>query len=259
MKKICLVFQIMLLLSTCLYANDPGKDVTITQLTPDLFCIVQMYPWPSNSLVAIMDNSDILMIDTPYTPEAAETVLEWINKRFGKRNITAINTHFHVDRLGGNAALVKRKIPVYSSELTPLAIKTRGEKSIKLTASWVTDENMKNYYLGFKYVPPTEIFDSKKGLTLKFGSETAELKFPGVGHSVDNIFVFLPLKKLIFGGCAVLPANAKATGNASDGSVEEWKKTISSINTDGYEIVVPGHGAVGGPELISHTEEMLSK
>ncbi len=259
MKKICLTFILLLFSVTASFPNDLKKDVTINRLAPDLFCIVHMYPWPSNSLVAVMENSDILIIDTPYTPEAAGAVLEWIDKMFGKRKIIAINTHFHVDRLGGNAALVKRNIPVYSSELTPAAIKTRGEDSIKLTESWVTDESMKMYYHNFKYVYPTKIFDSKKGLTLNFGKERAEIRFLGAGHSVDNLFVFLPEKKLIFGGCAILPGNAKGNGNVSDGNVDEWKKTIRRIDTTGYEIVVPGHGAVGGVELIAHTKEMLDR
>jgi metallo-beta-lactamase class B len=91
-----------------LSAGDSEADPRILEVEPDVFCVIHAYPWPSNSLVAVMEDGEVLMIDTPYTPEATRKVLAWIEGKFGKRRITAITTHFHVDRLGGNAALVER-------------------------------------------------------------------------------------------------------------------------------------------------------
>jgi metallo-beta-lactamase class B len=258
MKTIHYVLVLFLIISNVsVRAGDLKKEITITKITPDLFCIVHAYPWPSNSLVAVMENGEILLVDTPYTPEATEFALGWIDKNLGKRKITAINTHFHVDRLGGNEALVRRNIPIYGSELTLIAIKDRGEASIKATASWANDESMKKYFRDFKYIPPTNIFDSKKGLVLNFGKEIVEVKFLGVGHSADNLFVFFPKKKLIFGGCAILSMEAKTPGNISDGNIAEWNKTIDLINTDNYNLVVPGHGKIGGIDLLTHTKAIL--
>lgn len=252
-----LLMDFCFFMSASVFAGDPKSEVTITEIKPALFCVVHAYPWPSNSLVAVMENKDILIIDTPYTPEATETVLDWIDKKFGKQHITAINTHFHVDRLGGNAALVKRNIPIYGSELTLKAIQERGDSSRKWTASVVKDEAMKYYYSNFEYVSPTRIFDSKKGMELHFGNETVYIRYFGTGHSVDNLFVFLPQKKVLFGGCAILSAEAKTHGNVSDGNIDEWRKVVSEIDTTGYDCVVPGHGPVGGIELIKRTEKIL--
>jgi len=206
-----------------------------------------------------MENGDILLVDVPYTPDATQTLLNWINKNFRKRAITAINTHFHVDRLGGNEALIKNNIPIYSSELTENAIKTRGASSLKLLISWIDNDSIKNYYNNFKYVSPTNIFDSKKGLVLTFGNETVLVKYPGIGHSIDNLVVYFPAKKAIFGGCMVLAAEAKKIGNASDGDKEQWRKTINLIDTSNYTLVIPGHGKYGGLELIAHTKAILNQ
>jgi glyoxylase-like metal-dependent hydrolase (beta-lactamase superfamily II) len=92
---------------------------------------------------------------------------------------------------------------------------------------------------------------------LKFKNEKIEVKYHGVGHSVDNLVVYLPKKKTIFGGCLILSMDAKNAGNVSDGNINEWKKTIKKIETKNYDLVIPGHGKEGGLELINHTKEIL--
>ncbi len=254
--------RLLLILLFCFILNSAhsetlDENLSINEIKPNLYIVTHAYPWPANSLVSIMENGNILIIDTPYTPKAMKSVLNWIYKKFGKRNIKAVNTHFHIDRLGGNEALVKAGIPIYSSELTANSIMTRGRKSIDLLKSRIKDEKIKSYYLNFKYTPPTDIFDSKKGLTLTFGKEKAEIKYYGPGHSIDNLAVFLPDKKTIFGGCMILSLDAENAGNVSDGDINEWKRTIKKIDTNNYDLVIPGHGRAGGLELITHTEEIL--
>jgi metallo-beta-lactamase class B len=123
----------------------------------------------------------------------------------------------------------------------------------------VKSDEQKRYYANFTYTPPNKIFDSRDGLTLKFGSEEVVIKYYGAGHSVDNLFVFIPSRKVLFGGCAIASAEAFGPGNVSDGSIEEWKKTLNRIDASGYERVIPGHGKIGGAELIEHTKEILGK
>lgn len=240
------------------FSEELMKDLTVDSIAPDLMIVSHSFPWQSNSLVAIMENKDILLVDVPYTPEATDSLLNWIYRKYGKRNIVTINTHFHIDRLGGNAALVKHNIPIHSSELTIDAIKNRGEQSLNLLISWISDEVIKNYYKNFRYVSPTKIFDSKIGLTLNFGKEMVYVKFLGIGHSIDNLIVYLPNKKAIFGGCMILSMEANKAGNVSDGNRDEWLKTIQLVDTKNYNLVIPGHGKYGGIDLIKHTASVLS-
>lgn len=233
--------------------------LNVDSIAPDLYVVVHAYPWPSNSLCAKMENGEILLVDVPYTPDATQTLLKWINTTFGDRKITAINTHFHVDRLGGNAALVKHDIPIYGSDLTIKAIKERGATSLKLITSWVTDESIKKYYQHFTYRAPTKIFEAEKGLTLNFGSEKVHIRFLGAGHSFDNLAVFLPGKKALFGGCMILSAEATKIGNVSDGDPLQWLETLPRIDTTDVEYVIPGYGNCGGVELIGHTLSVLKR
>ena len=258
-RAILLIGFAIMLSKTNVFPETLDKYLSITEVKQNLFIVEHSYPWPSNSLIAIMENGAILLIDTTYSPQAMEMVLNWIKNKYGTRNIKAINTHFHIDRLGGNEALLKHNIPIYSSELTVYAIKTRGQSSLDLLISWVTDDIIKQYYNDFKYIFPTNVFNSKKGLTLNFGNENVLIKYMGIGHTIDNLVVYLPKKKVIFGGCMIFSLDAKKAGNITDGNIIEWEKTLELIDTKNYNLVIPGHGKFGGVELIKHTKEILEK
>jgi metallo-beta-lactamase class B len=71
--------------------------------------------------------------------------------------------------------------------------------------------------------------------------------------------VYLPNKKVIFGGCMILSTEAGKIGNVSDGNQVEWLKTIQLVDTINYELVIPGHGKYGGIDLINHTKSILKQ
>ena len=257
MKYLKCFICFLLALIMNVFSEQIDAYLNVNKIMPDLYVVTHAYPWPSNSVCAIMENGDVVLVDVPYTPDATEKLLQWIHGKLGERKIIAVNTHFHVDRLGGNAALVKHDIPIYSSGLTLTAIRERGTASLKLLCSWVTDETIKKYYQQFAYIPPNRIFDAEKGLTLSFGKENVLVRYYGVGHSVDNLAVFFPAKKVLFGGCMILSSEAEKIGNVSDGDPVEWLSTLGRIDADGYEHIIPGHGKSGGVELLSHTKKLL--
>jgi len=65
-----------------------------------------------------MLEGSLLLVNTPYTSAATARLLTWIEVRYGRRPLTAVNTHFHVDALGGNAALVAAGARIYGSDAT---------------------------------------------------------------------------------------------------------------------------------------------
>ncbi|GHT38495.1 hypothetical protein FACS189435_4760 [Bacteroidia bacterium] len=55
--------------------------------------------------------------------------------------------------------------------------------------------------------------------------------------------------------------HSKGLGNLSDAQPEEWAKTIQKVigTFSEAKIVIPGHGGIGGKELLQHTKELLKK
>ncbi len=193
-----------------------------------VFEITHSCPWAANSLVVEMADGTILMVDTPYTPQATSQLLDWIHTQFGERDIIAINCHFHLDNLGGNQVLIAAGIPVYGSDLTVSLLEERGEKNLQETIDYMEREGNQERaakYQVIELMPPTDIFHLGDGLTLTFSEEQVQIIFPGAGHSPDNIVVYFPDRKLLFGGCLVIGWDA--IGNRNGMPIHRsgcWKK-----------------------------------
>jgi inner membrane protein len=231
----------------------PG--LKIRTLTPEVFVVVHEYMFPANSLVVLTGSSDVVLVDTPYTAAATRTLLDWIARRFGSRKITAVNTHFHSDRLGGNQALVEKGIPVHGSTSTVKLLQERGDKVRRLMIGWTKDEAIKAELAAAVWVPPSHTFAVESGLDLKLGGEDVRVYHPGPAHSPDNVVVYFAKKKLLFGGCMI--QTGERIGNKSDADMEKWPQSIRNLQPFDAAWIIPGHGDNYSPTLLAHTLKLL--
>ncbi|MCU7491266.1 MAG: MBL fold metallo-hydrolase [Bacteroidota bacterium] len=236
-------------------------EMVIREIDPETFLVTHTFPWPANSLVLKFKKNQFLLIDTPYTDEATERLVTFLKKNTpGEIKISAINTHFHVDNLGGNGYLKKINARIYGSSLTVRLLKERGLGQGML-------ESMKNmpemytYYKSKKLTAPDNLFPVEKGLKLHFGRDTVEVWYPGAGHTKDNVVVYYPKKKILFGGCILKAMESSSKGNLGDADIHVWKGSVEKLLARYPEakLVVPGHGATGGIEIIRHTIDIVSE
>ncbi|AOT69571.1 subclass B1 metallo-beta-lactamase [Geosporobacter ferrireducens] len=246
--------------------GEIGDKLYAEEIQESVYVINHEFPWPSNSMVVEMETGDIVLVDTPYTPAATKQLLDWIHKRFGEREIIAINTGFHFDNLGGNQVLVQKDIPVYGSSLTELLIYEYGEASRELMLSWLNKPETKelyNVYQQIPYVPPTEIFNLDKVdlQNFRFGNEEVEIYYPGQSHSPDNLVVYFPEKNILFGGCMIKSLDSKDLGNTADANLQEWPKSVKKVleRYKDSKIVIPGHGKWGNIDLIKYTLQLCEE
>ena len=205
-----------------------------------------------------MANSDLVLVGSPYTPEATNEVLVWMNEHFGKRKIIAINTGYHVDNLGGNSALIEHGITVYGSDLTAQLLKERGEQTRQVLLGMLKGTANASYYKAqaeIPYVAPTQLFPIAQGLKLSFGDEQLEVYYPGPSQAPDKVVVYFPGKKVLFGGCMILGGDQ--VGNTSDADLKNWPDAVRKLEQFDVEIVVPGHGDRLDTGLIEHTIALL--
>jgi len=234
-----------------------AKDLVIRDLAPGVHVIVHSHPWAANSLLVQMANGDLVLCDPTYTPAAMRLVLAWAKQRYGDRRIVAINTHFHVDRIGGNEALLEQKIPIHGSDLLAKTLAERGAAHRR----WVL-ENVKDQaaltaeYRTQKDIPPDHLFPAAQGLTLPFGDEQVVLHYPGPGHSPDNLVVYFPSRGILFGGCLV--AAGERIGNTTDADLTRWGDSIRDLRRFTPKVVIPGHGDRYDPGLLDHTLKLLA-
>jgi metallo-beta-lactamase class B len=246
-----------------------SEDLAVEKVSEGVVMAVHTFPWGANSLVIEMENSEVVLIDTPYTYEATKELVEWIRGLAGtKTKFTAINTGFHFDNLGGNQYLAEQGIPIYGTGKTVDMIQKRGEKSRTWFLQSLQAPKDKKYYDAYKdlaYVPPTEVIElnADEEKKLAFGVESLILYYPGETHSPDNITVYYPEKKILFGGCMIKELSAANLGNTDDANLDKWPVSIERLkakyNETNVKIIIPGHGKAGDIRLLYKTLELLKK
>jgi glyoxylase-like metal-dependent hydrolase (beta-lactamase superfamily II) len=205
-----------------------------------------------------MKNADLVLVDTPYTPEATQEVIEWSKDYFGDRDIVVINTGYHYDNLGGNSYLVEKGFRIYGSELTAKLTEERGDEMRALTLDWLRAPENKRYYgvhEKLSYVAPTHLYNIEEGLELRFKDEVVEVYYPGPTHAPDNVVVYFDRKKILFGGCMIIGWDS--VGNTSDADLENWSISVRKLNRFDFDILVPGHGDRYDPALLEHTIDLI--
>lgn len=207
---------------------------------PGAYVIDHQFPVANaNSMVVEMSETDLLIIDTPWTEAATIDLLNWLKEKFGQRKITVINTHSHLDRVAGNSIYIQNGAQIYSSDLTAhyLRIRKNAEPHSKLQEA-------------------NHTFPLREGKILDFGAQKAEIFYPGHGHTKDNVVVYLPKYKILFGGCFIV--GMPKLGNLKEANLKEWSLALDTLNRFDVRWVVPGHYGEGySPELIQHTKNLV--
>ncbi len=189
--------------------------------------------FPSHGLV-VREGDALTLIDTAWGEKETELLLDAIAVQVGLPVTRAVVTHFHGDRARGTDVLEAEGVQVWAHPLT---------RQISIEK---------------EYVVPDLAFEGldNPGDAVAFGG--LEVFYPGPAHTRDNIMVWLPQQKLLFGGCAIRGAADQALGNVRDGDVRHWPTAMALTHAryGNAEIVVSSHAEPGGADLIGHTAEL---
>jgi metallo-beta-lactamase class B len=215
---------------------DP--DLRVREIAPRIWVHVSYQEMPqygrvpSNGLL-LAGESQSLMIDTPWTVPQTEKLLNWAETTLGVPVAHLVVSHAHQDRMGGLAAALAKDVSTYASEETRVLAKEAG---------WPQ--------------PELPIFEDAR---LTLAGFSLQIFFPGPGHSPDNIVVWFPTEKVLFAGCLAKSSRAADMGNLESADLNSWEQGLQKL-LDRYpdaEYVIPGHGEVGGLDLIEHTLELI--
>ena len=214
------------------------KDIQLIHLQDSIFVHVTWHKledygrFPSNGLVVIR-NGQALMIDTPMDNDKTERLVRYLKDSLSVDLSRLIIGHFHDDCMGGLGYL-----------------QSIGIESI---AHALTVEKCQGMGLPIPSTPFAETF------TFDFHGEQIVCRYFGGGHSFDNITVWMPHQKILFGGCLVKSLDSRGLGNLSDAVVSDWDATIERLMDayTGIEVVIPGHGDFGGVDLLTHTIKLV--
>ncbi len=226
---LCVIF------SSIALADEEEHELKITKLSNNVYQHISYkkvgsYGMVGASGLVVLDRSNAYIVDTPWTVKDTKKLVAWIASKNLKLK-SAVVTHFHKDASGGLSFLNNLKIETYATSLTNelLNSKQREKSNHEITNS-----------------------------EYKLLTDKIEIFYPGAGHSQDNIVVWLPREKILFGGCLVKSIESKGLGYTGNASVEDWPISIQNVinRYPNLEMVVPGHGRIGGRSLLKHTAEL---
>lgn len=180
-----------------------------------------------NSGILVSD-SVVLVIDSKMN-DAAQQLYDKVKQLAGNKPIILVNTHIHTDHTSGNKFYKGQTIIAGGNYYKDFWIKEDGADG--LPTVWVKDS-----------------------LVISIGDETVTiLNLPFSAHTQSDLMVYLHNRKMLFGGDVILNHQAPALFSAYNASVDGYLKAFDLVQGR-FDItkVVPGHGEVGGPELINN-------
>lgn len=187
----------------------------------------------------------VLVVDANY-PSGAKIVMPMIKETTNEPVRFVFDTHHHPDHCYGNA--------VWANAGATIVATTRAlEEMKKLETGYYGDEpggweakaKQREDVAASHFEQPTVLFPDE--LILDDGQQRVELHWFGPGHTPGDGYVWLPKEKILFTGdaCVNGPRN-----KVEDGNISDWIKTLEKVKKLGAKIVCPGHGPMGGPEII---------
>ena len=239
MRFLSLLFTLLFINSAAAETSDfehirVNTDIELIKINENYYVHTSWFDFPgfgrfpSNGLIFVK-NGKALLIDTPNTNEQTLILYNFLQDHL-KTTITKIIVgHSHSDCMGGLSAL--------------------HEKGVESIACGKTIQICTSQELP---IPQKAFADS---MDLEFEGETVVCRYFGAGHTVDNIIVYFPTSKILFGGCLIKSLNSKGLGNTKEAAIEHWENTILNIKKEYplIKLVIPGHGVFGDRNLLDHT------
>jgi cyclase len=200
----------------------------------------------------VVGGESVLVVDSRYTERHARKLLEAIRSVTDLPVRYLVNTHYHPDHVWGNS--------VFRDE--GAVILARPETKIEM-------ERYTPVYMEYYRERRPEVFEMIGGvepaypdslvgdeLTIGLGGKDAVLLWYGPGHTAGDLLVWVPSAKVVFTGGLVSNGYHPNLGDQGT-DCDNWLAILSRIEELNPDIIVPGQGFAGGPELIDRQRSYI--
>ena len=229
---------LLIFFSWCSLASDEMPDLKIEEIDENVFLHksfsrVDGYGLVSSNGLVVVNDGQSFIIDTPWSSRDTERLVNWIHAN-NYELLGSISTHSHEDRTAGIKWLNDHSISTYASTLTNDILRAEKKEPAKFS-----------------------LRDGEGTLA----SGLLEVFYPGGGHTIDNVVVWLPKSKILFGGCFVRSLESRGLGYTGEAHIDQWANSAENALSRYPEakMVIPGHGNIGDMKLLKHTKYLAEK
>ncbi len=182
----------------------------------------------------LMSDKEVLVVDSKIMG-GKDKLFALVKEKAGNKPIILINTHLHADHAGGNG--------LYKGNTIIAGAYTKEQ--------WI-EENGEGDGL------PTEFLKDKK--EIQVGEETVIIQNMGQAHTYNDVVVFFKNRKMLFMGDMLMigmhPFLKENNGSKISLYLEKLNKALEEFQP---EKIVPGHGRVGGKELVAEFQTYFAE
>ncbi len=220
----------------------------------------------SNNVV-IVNDQDVVVVDTGTTPAAARAFIADIKMLTNKPIRFVVNTHWHFDHTDGNSAFgpgvqiiaqdyvrtaittfdVLHREPFLTSQgnAVPAQIDDLGRqiaaerdpnRKAALQQQLLAAQQVLVQLKDIRPTPPNVTYSDK--LVLHRGNREIDLLFLGRGHTGGDTVVWLPNERIVCSG-DLMESRIAYMG---DGYFDEWVTTLDKLKNIDFAVDLPGHG-----------------
>ena len=228
------------------YPMPPGWNRELRKLAPNVYAYTQAggpnIPSAGVSNAGMIAGEDYLLaIDATQGPMPARAFIAAAMRATGKDFGRLVNTHHHGDHVNGNQFFTHAEI------LSHPYCREEVVKAIADTPhAWTPTPGVAEVVEERKLVPPAVTF--KDDLTYFIGGTEVQFKFAGPAHTWGDIMAYLPQYKILFAGDVGFFWVAPYANNSY---ISKWIETCDKIAGWDVDVIVPGHGPIGGKKELA--------
>ena len=249
------------------YLVVQGAAYKFEKIADGVYYATVSRPGLGSNNVVVVNDTDVLIVDTGTSPAAARAFVEDVKKVTDKPIRYVVNTHFHYDHTAGNQIFgpevqiiatdflhqmlatvdVLHREPYLTSQVTNLsaridtlnrqiAAEGNAQQKAALQNDLAVAQRLVQQNSEIKVTPPNVHYSTK--MALQRGGREIDLIFFGRGHTGGDTVVFLPKERIVCTG-DLMESRLAYMGDAF---FSEWITTLEELKKLDFAVDLPGHG-----------------
>ncbi len=198
----------------------------------------------------ILGTDAVLVVDTGMGPANGKKVLDAATRLAGQRPLVLTLTHFHPEH-GFGAQIFKGAAKIHYNRSQRDELRAKGDGYLGMFKTF--GPHVAAALEGTELVQPDEVYDGASA-TIDLGGRKVELKTWGLAHTAGDQVVWLPTERILFTGDLaeerIFPIFPWFPPDDADIDGARWASILSELAAWQPAIVVPGHGDIGGAEIL---------
>jgi glyoxylase-like metal-dependent hydrolase (beta-lactamase superfamily II) len=198
----------------------------------------------------ILGSNAALVVDTGMGPTNGSKVLEAAKRIAGQRPMILTLTHFHPEH-GFGAQVFKGAAKIHYNRSQRDELRAKGEGYVGMFKTF--GPYVAKALEGTELVEPDEVYDGAS-TSIDLGGRTVELRSWGLAHTAGDQIVWLPQERILFTGDLaeerIFPIFPWFPPDDASIDGARWAQILSELIAWKPAIVVPGHGDIGGAEIL---------